>query len=163
MLRKEIRAEVTRILSDFLEIPVYNGKFQPLDSTSVPFLRICALDETSENFLDDSFRRTLNLQVFIYATADEMLDDVLDDLSEKVEQCLLSDRLYGKVQSVDLKSMHMDVATAANRELGIIELNFEIVYDWYLTIAPLPMCSVTGVFESKGEYKMPFEQKVSEE
>lgn len=160
MLRRQIRESITEALKAKLQIPVYSGKFQPVDESAAPFVRVFAQAEECEIYLDDSFRRTLNLEVLIYASGEENLDDTLDDVSEKVEQCLLSNPLRGQVQSIDLKTMRMDTTTHANREFGVIELIFEVVYDWLLDLNPTPIESIDGVFESP-DHKTMMEFQVS--
>lgn len=152
--RKKIRDKVKQLLGAHQGLAnCFSGRVQPTHSSKLPFANVETANETSERHSDQfSELRTVRVYVRLYATADEHLDDALDNLAETVESLLSLDQTLGGItESFEYKGADPDIASAANVEAGSLSLEYECKYVW----APSPSLDDFGTVMAEIDMSSP--------
>ena len=93
-IRKAIRYKIQELLIDADTLAmekVFRNRIRAVDEDKLPCISIRTLRETSDRLNEAAvtFERTLTLGIVCAATADENLDDVLDQMAGEVESVIL--------------------------------------------------------------------------
>ncbi len=135
--RKLIRAAAVAKLTGQTAVgsKVYANRIKPFVSngwaSQLPAIVVYTLDEQAEiyNAAPREYLRTVQLVVEIQASADEALDDVLDDIAAQVELILLrDDTLSGTVNDLQLARSRMALKDEGETLIGACMLQFDAQY-----------------------------------
>lgn len=135
--RKKIRTDVVERLTAALpELSgrVFPARVETIDDVELPCACVYSRDEAVETADPNPSMqvRTLSLAVVVYVKGNGDLDDVIDDLAEKIETELLSgdkQRSNGLFQSVELINTEIGFAEMGRKPIGAGRLIFEITYE----------------------------------
>ena len=109
-----------------------------MQTTSVKkmsYINVLTGSETSEKHLDMfSERRTVQVFIKIYASAQEDISDELDRIADTVENELAAESgLKDITESFEYRGTETDIESAANTENGEMTLEYSAVYIWQPT------------------------------
>lgn len=153
-VRKQIRDKVKLLLAAHPGLAnIYTGRVQPTHTAKMPFANVETGTESAERHVDQWREvRTVRVYIRLYDTADEHLDDKLDNLAETVEALLgLDQTLGGLVEAWEYKGVEPDTASAARVEEGSLSLEYECKYLW----TPTPAVNNLGTVSAQIDMSSP--------
>lgn len=131
--RKQIRDAVVDRLKDRTPVGsrVFGNRVRPLFGEELPAILVYTLAEKSDHrqTAPRELQRILRLGIEIAARADEGLDDLLDEISLRVEEIMSADdTLSGTAADCSLESTEMAVFRDGDRLVGACRLDYAVVY-----------------------------------
>lgn len=107
---------------------VYQSRLHALRDSNLPCLMVNTDDEdVSEDF--DTSARTLRIKIAGVAKASANLDDTLDQMALEVETAVKNGvTVTGKVLTLELKSISVEMVDSLDKPAGLIALEFDVQY-----------------------------------
>lgn len=134
--RKQIRAAIKSLLKGQVsEVGdrVFTNRFAPIWELPLPVILIYTRDEPVNKWSEAprEFERKLKLEIEIAAspTADAEVDDILDDLCQKVEDKMRIDHTFDELAS-DFLLTNTEYQSTSNgsKEIAAARMTYEIAY-----------------------------------
>lgn len=131
--RKEIREALVDLLTGATDCGnrVYANRVRPLWQEELPAILITTKSEAVEIWAQSpmEYKRSLTVDVIIYAEADDLCDDTLDILGAQVEAKLYEDHTLEEIcEDVILRSAELGIEKNGDNLLGALTLTYEIPY-----------------------------------
>ena len=138
--RSSFRNKIQHRLQDsgWFTFDIYNGRRDPMAIRRLPALFLISLDESVERFCEAPviLRKTYKLGVEILVSHTHAplgsIDEQLDQITEEVEKCLLSDDgvfLGEDLYWFHLESTEFNSSSKGDEILGHARMTFRIIYD----------------------------------
>ena len=128
-IRKDVVATVTGLTTTGNN--VFATRMRPVSDSQLPCLLVYATEEliSLEDGTLDAPSRTINVRISGVVEANSSLDDTLDDIAEEVEIAMRIDITQGGYSiSTDLISTTTELEGEANKQVGIVHLDYLITY-----------------------------------
>jgi hypothetical protein len=140
-IRERIATNVTGLTTTGAR--VYQSRIYNLEAANLPGLLVYTKTESSERATMGTTRqleRTLEIQVEGYARTSSDLDDVLDTISEEVENAISADPTQnGLAKDTFLNASDIDFTGDGDSPAGVVRLTFSVSYRTADTAAGTPL------------------------
>lgn len=132
--RKEIRNRVIELLSAANIVPtgrLFRNRMRSLETAELPAMLVYTFDEPVVKHAESpkEYERRLSLSVEIVGTASEDLDDLLDDLADRVEKVINDNYdLGGLCRDIDLSNTESQYSDEGHKAAGAVRMTFIVTY-----------------------------------
>ncbi len=143
-VRQQIREQIVTLCTGLATTGtrVFDTRLYNLDpSENLPGIVISTQNESStkSTISPSIYERELDVMIEGYAQANNNIEDTLDTISKEVEDAMGSDpTLSGKAVDSDLTSTEIEFTSMGESPIGILRLNYRVLYMTLSTNASTP-------------------------